>query len=173
MSDYKSADIQRLFDVSSETVRRWSQEFEEYLSPNASPGKGRARQFTLEDLKVFALVAEIKNDGGTYDDAHLALKSGQKGDVDELLQERSLDIHTSVELDLMQQRFQLLQIAHDEAVERAGQLENELIRLKTELKQMDEVKEELKSSQDIINKLNREIGRLEAHLEIAKSEKDD
>jgi DNA-binding transcriptional MerR regulator len=173
MSEYKSADVQRLFDVSSETVRRWAEEFEEYLSPNASPGKGRTRLFTAEDLQVFALVSEYKNVGKTYTDVHVALKMGERGSIEDATQERSLSLQASIELDMMRDRIEQLQLAHNEAIEKAQELENEVIRLKTEVKQLDEVKDELKSAREIINKLNREIGRLEARLEIERENKDD
>ena len=172
MSEYKSADIQRLFHVSSETVRRWSQEFEEYLSPNASPGRGRARQFTLEDLEVFALVSEVKENGGTYEDAHVSLKMGQRGSIDDIIEDRSLSVQANVELDLMQQRMNQLKVAYEDAITKTNQLESEVIRLETEVKQMEDVKTQLKDAQELINKLNREIGRLEAKLEIAQ-EKDE
>lgn len=170
MTDYKSADVQRLFDVSSETVRRWAQEFEQYLSPTATPGKGRARQFTADDLTVFALVSEIKNSGGTYDDVHLALKSGQRGSIEDAAQERALDIRANVEVDFIRKKMEQLQVDHNRAVEQVKTLEGEVIRFQTELKQMDEVKSELQASRDMINNLNREIGKLEAQLEMAKGQ---
>ena len=45
-----------LFQTSTSTVRRWSAEFSRHLSPYANPGKGNERQYTDDDLRVFAYV---------------------------------------------------------------------------------------------------------------------
>lgn len=81
MTTYSTAQIARLFNVARETIRKWSVEFDHALSPNATPGQGRARQFSDEDIAVFALVSEMKARGKIYDDIHLALRAGQRGDI--------------------------------------------------------------------------------------------
>jgi len=35
-------------------VRQWSIEFAEHLSPTANPGRNRTRNYTEDDLAVFA-----------------------------------------------------------------------------------------------------------------------
>ena len=37
-----------------ETIRNWADEFQDYLSPTATPGRGKHRMYTLTTL-VFAL----------------------------------------------------------------------------------------------------------------------
>ncbi|MBZ0285712.1 MAG: MerR family transcriptional regulator [Anaerolineae bacterium] len=78
---YSTAQISRLFNVARETVRKWSVEFSHFLSPNATPGQGRTRQFTESDIAVFALVSEMKAQGKVYDDIHAALGAGQRGEI--------------------------------------------------------------------------------------------
>lgn len=46
-----------LLDASGSTVRRWANEFSEHLSGGANPGKGTARQFTDDDLRILGYVA--------------------------------------------------------------------------------------------------------------------
>lgn len=70
-----------LFGVARETVRTYAAEFGAYLSPTASPEKGRMRQFTDDDLKVFALIVAMKGQGSVYEDIHIALQRGERGDL--------------------------------------------------------------------------------------------
>ena len=46
-----------LLDTSGSTVRRWAGEFADHLSGGANPGKGTARQFTDDDLRILGYVA--------------------------------------------------------------------------------------------------------------------
>ena len=59
----RPADIKDLFDISHQTVRRWTDEFESYLSTNATPPSGQMRLFTDDDVRVFATGSktEVKN----------------------------------------------------------------------------------------------------------------
>jgi DNA-binding transcriptional MerR regulator len=68
-----------MFDISRETVRSWVKEFGDYLSPTATPPKGRQRHFTEDDLAVFALVAELKEKRWKFADIHPLLQSGERG----------------------------------------------------------------------------------------------
>jgi len=83
MASYTTKHVTQLFSVSHETVKNWSQEFADYLSPTATPPAGTKRVFTDDDLQVFALVSDYKKRGLTYSDAQLALKSGQRGEIPE------------------------------------------------------------------------------------------
>jgi DNA-binding transcriptional MerR regulator len=73
----------KTFKVSHQTVKNWCREFAPYLSVTATPKDGKKRVFTTADLEVFALVSEYNRRGFRYDDAHAALKSGQRGEMPE------------------------------------------------------------------------------------------
>jgi len=73
--------VAQTFAVSHQTVKNWSEEFTDFLSPTANPGTGRKRTFTLDDLRVFALIHDFHKRGYTYADAKVALGAGQRGDV--------------------------------------------------------------------------------------------
>jgi len=73
--------VSQTFGVSHQTVKNWSDEFLDFLSPTATPPKGRRRVFTLEDMRVFALVHDFHKRGHTYADAQTALAAGQRGDM--------------------------------------------------------------------------------------------
>lgn len=46
-----------LLDASGSTVRRWATDLADHLSGGANPGRGTARQFTDDDLRVLGYVA--------------------------------------------------------------------------------------------------------------------
>ena len=52
-----------LLDTSGSTVRRWAGEFADHLSPAANPGRGVARQFSDDDLRVLGYVASRTSAG--------------------------------------------------------------------------------------------------------------
>ena len=164
--DYKSKDIQRLFDISAETVRTWSEEFQVYLSPTATPGHGRHRVFSREDLEVFALVAEVKNAGQTYEDAHVQLKMGQRGVIPDLASEHGLVLQTNLELSKAEAIIMDLTIQRDEAVKKTRELEDEIIRLQTRLELAEQRVDELKETQTGRDDLLMQIGQLKARLEM-------
>lgn len=110
---YSTAQIARLFNVARETIRKWSVEFSDFLSPNATPGQGKTRQFDENDMAVFALVSEMKAQGKVYDDIHFALKAGQRGTIPAAVQNlipadvpRSLVLQTQIrELEMQLRRM--------------------------------------------------------------------
>lgn len=81
MDFFTTSGVAKLFEVTDQTVKNWAREFATYLSPTATPGDGKRRQYTSDDLEVFALVHAYKGQGLGYEDAHAALRTGQRGDV--------------------------------------------------------------------------------------------
>lgn len=78
---YRSKHVSTIFNISHETVRTWSNEFGEYLSPTARPGARKQRLFTKDDMSVFSLVSELKKQGMTFDEIHASLKNGERGEL--------------------------------------------------------------------------------------------
>lgn len=77
---YSIDQFSNLFGVSREAARKWALEFKSYLSDDATLADGgRKRLFDEDDLAVFALIAEMKNDGKVFSDIHKALKAGKRG----------------------------------------------------------------------------------------------
>lgn len=143
--------VATLFNVSTETVRVYATEFSRYLSPTATPVAGRHRRYTDDDLQVFALVAELKGQGLTYEDCHAALSAGQRGDIDMpatqiSVQDNALAVHE--QLLALQTQVTRLEALLEAAIDRAERAEQRLER-------------ELAAARDEIIRLNRENVRLE------------
>lgn len=81
---YTALQASTAFKIARETIRKWCMEFADYLSPTANPGKNRDRFFNDDDMKVLALISDMKATGRTYADIHAALGAGQRGQVPEL-----------------------------------------------------------------------------------------
>src|SRR5215212_6826613 len=77
--NYATRHAADLFNVSPETIRNWANEFAEHFSIVGNPPKGKQRRFTVEDLEIFSLIAQMKEQGGTFEEIHAALANGQRG----------------------------------------------------------------------------------------------
>lgn len=73
--------VTKTFGISPQTVKNWCDEFAQYLSPTATPGESKKRIFTLDDMQVLSLVADYHKRGFRWEDAHAALKMGQRGEI--------------------------------------------------------------------------------------------
>jgi len=176
MSDYKTIDVQQIFAISDETVRAWAREFSDYLSPLANPGTGRHRLFNLDDMRVFALVSEMKGKGLTFADIHVSLAAGERGQFPPGGADQPIvNYDTSLLLDHARQEIDQLKAAQQAS-------RNENIRLQTRLEEREKRIAELESDhnqRDEVNalherleKLQREMGKLEAMIELLKSDDD-
>lgn len=56
MKTFGVAETARLFESDVDTVKKWVYYFQSYLSSFAKPGKGIARCFTFDDIRVFSYV---------------------------------------------------------------------------------------------------------------------
>jgi DNA-binding transcriptional MerR regulator len=169
---YSSKHLELIHNVSHETVRRWAEEFAEFLSVTANPGKGKHRIFTDEDMQVLSLVAEYKDRNSTYEDIHAALRSGQRGDMPTLPPPEVQAIvlgenekRLALELDYLKRA---LQEAQHEA-RRAEVIREENIKLKAQMEmteqrvgdlkdQIEQLGAQLIKAQDEIRKLSKEVG---------------
>jgi DNA-binding transcriptional MerR regulator len=150
---YSSHNICEFFNISRETVRTWSDEFGAWLSATAKPEKGRQRQFTDSDLRVFALVSDMKKQGLLYADIKAALGAGQRGEIPDTVYavvpgERNRLAELQTRIDDLQTA---LSTALEDRQRMAGQIEL--------------LTRQLEAAQDENRRLNREIGRLEQRID--------
>ena len=170
MTEYKSKDLQQLFDKSTETIRTWADEFNQFLSPTATPGEGRHRLFSSDDLRVMALVNEMKTQGKRYEDIHAALANGQRGDVEEQTVERALSLETAIALDKARHQLEVMQLEREQDRKTIQELHDENIRLKTKLEMMEEQDADADALRQEIIELNRKMAVLEYQLEQNKDD---
>lgn len=75
---YLPGQVARAIDVSNTSVRNWSKDFEEFLSPSANPAPGVPRQYTEDDLLVLSTVAVLRSQMVTTEDIRQALADGTR-----------------------------------------------------------------------------------------------
>ena len=171
-----TAEVAAYYKRTEQTIRAWAREFSGYLSPTANPGGGKGRNYTVEDLQVIALIAEMKDNNATYDEIHMSLTAGQRGDppnmtVDDLklLRATEGEKRAGVEIQALQQHIVDIQARMKHAEERAQEAESKAIQLgqdKAALTaeaavmkaELDRVREELKTAQEANLRLSREVG---------------
>ncbi|MBA3871005.1 MAG: hypothetical protein H0X30_17825 [Anaerolineae bacterium] len=131
-------------------MKNWSDQLDPWLSVAARPGKNKQRHFDDEDLRVFSLAQEILGKGGKYDEVKAALANGSRGELPETsltlvpsaVSGQVLALRDTVQM--MGAEIKRLQSALDEQRGRDRLLEEKLV-----------------AAESKIEKLNREIGRLE------------
>lgn len=151
---YTTQSIQAMFGISHQTVKNWCTEFASYLSVSATPPSGRQREFTIEDIRVLALVNEMRNHGALNDEIRAALHNGQRGELSNQMATALVPTTTLVtSLADAQARIELLtqqvRIAEDAKVKAEGQVEL--------------LQAQLDSAQKEIRQLIRENAKLENH----------
>jgi len=160
------------FKRSGPTIRNWAREFADHLSPTGSPEAGKVREFTVDDMQVFDLIAKMKDQGKTYDEIHAALKSGARGDPPDLdesalevLQAAEGERRVALEVQALQQVIVDLRRQLDRAQEAAAQVEEVKLEnkaLQTSLSHLEADREELKDRLDKamtrIETLSRQLG---------------
>jgi DNA-binding transcriptional MerR regulator len=165
-SKYQSRHVQTLFDISNETLRQWSMTFEKHLSPTANPEKGRHRQFSHDDLRAFATIKRLKDEGKINKDILTYLKTGQALDDAPALPE-------DVEL------LEVLATPRGlEIVEYIQQLASRINTLEGVaqthlLTQIDTLEDKLSDERSKRDELMKQIGRLETLLEIEQQKNRD
>lgn len=156
---FTNKDISQKFGVSREAARQWAKEFEMYLSPSATPMPGAQRNYTADDLAVFALVANMKAAGKHTPEIHAALKSGQRGnvDADSIIPRGDAGVNAiRLELALAREQWER---------DRAGlqqQLADERSRADQQQGKVELLQQQLADKERAIRELYRDIARLEA-----------
>ncbi len=149
---YTASQVAQVFKTARETIRNWAIEFENELSPQANPGGGRQRAFSESDLEIIALISEMKGQGKLYADIHAALANGQRGRVPE---EASAIVPADTPRPTqLQARVNFLE-AQIAAANESSQRDKAQIELLTR---------QLEEAQAKVDRLNREIGRLESRI---------
>lgn len=59
MSELTPQQTAEVLAVSVQTLRRWSTQFAEFLGPDATPGRGRRRQYSVDDLAQLRRIADL------------------------------------------------------------------------------------------------------------------
>jgi DNA-binding transcriptional MerR regulator len=133
---FSTLHVCKLFDVSHQTVKNWCDEFVDYLSPYARPGGGQKRLFTVDDMRVFALIAEYRQRGWHWKDAHKALAKGERGTIPEQAAELTPTASPEVML-AMRDEIENLRVLLRDAEAKKEQESGKVMLLKEQLEQKE------------------------------------
>lgn len=165
---YQTKHLVALFKIAPETLRQWTIEFKEYMSPAANPGANKQRFYTVEDVQVLGIISDQKKAGFTYDEIHAALKAGARIEEPILTPEELEEIvgsdedsQLAIQVSQLQHNLALAQEALKKAEIRLAEMKNlqeEKIRLETELKSAEKYHAaEVTRLQETIDRLNQQI----------------
>jgi DNA-binding transcriptional MerR regulator len=151
----KPSDLAKLLNISTPSLRRWCSEYAPYLSPGATPPKGKPRTFSENDERIFLLISNLRDAGLERDEIVQRLDAeqtrGWQG-LPELPSEFSLVPIPDIPMDqaashaynlaqaaalqtqvqFLQQQSQELTLALEQARDRVTELEDELEGLRAE-----------------------------------------
>lgn len=176
--------LARLLNVSGQTLRRWTDTYGRFLTPGATPPKGRSRALSARDVRVLYLVSVLRNTGQDPDRILERLETEQAQDwqglpeippewkVDpgstvpvELAASRAYDIAQVAvlqsELQQAEKRIEDLSLALQDAKERAQKLESDLETLRNQKEASEHAQHALELE---LAQAQTEIGRLEGEL---------
>jgi len=172
MTDYRSSDVQKLFGVSHDTIRRWADEFQQYLSPSANPGTGKHRLFTSDDVEKMALIHEMRRTNQAADDIAAALATGQRGSIPDSVEARELDLRAGLQVQILQNELEQVQSELQASREDAQHWRDRAKTLEGQLEELRKQATDSTAANETIIALNREIGKLQAMLELLKGDDD-
>ncbi len=74
LSSMNVAKLAELLDVHPDTVRRWAgKDYKQFMSPTATPQRGKTRVFTTTDAAVLSYIATMRTEGKPADEIHQRL----------------------------------------------------------------------------------------------------
>jgi DNA-binding transcriptional MerR regulator len=76
----KPSEVAAILQQAPTTIRTWSQEFKDYLSPTAAGGDGRHRDYDDNDIRVLTAIRELKRGGHSSEEIHATLAQMQRDD---------------------------------------------------------------------------------------------
>ncbi len=142
-------ELASLLKQSTENIRLWSGEFSAYLSKDAAPEKrGKHRVFEEGDISVLALVADFRDRGIPFPAIHKALAEGDRM------------MPATLQGSLVTYQTQLTDL-QAKLADAESDLKKESKRADTAEIEVELLKRQNKELQEKIDRLNREIGRLE------------
>ena len=80
----KPSEVARILRIAPTTVRAWSAEYADVLSPGGAGGDGRFRDFNDQDLRILYFIQQEKRSSVPGDEIHEALRQMQARDFEGL-----------------------------------------------------------------------------------------
>ena len=164
--EYKSEIVQALFNITGQTVRNWATEFASFLSDDAVGGDNKHRIFTQDDLTVFALISELKAKRMSTDDILATLATGNRGELPENITTGIVPVDTAIKITRLESEVELYKQSYEKSLIELQQLKLDKARLEGELSSLSVVRDQLAEEHTKRDALMREIGKLEAKLEM-------
>jgi DNA-binding transcriptional MerR regulator len=151
----KPSDVATIINVSPVTVRAWSTEFAQWMSPTGAGGDGRHRDFTDTDIKVLFYIKTQKASGRNPDEIAAALTSMQGAGEFNNLPLPNENYHAEMPV---------LPAAVVDETRRALMRENAMLQ-----ERINQLESKLEAQQADRERLLRELGDIRADLKVAET----
>lgn len=163
-SEYKTGPVAKALKVHENTIRDWSDKYQDLLSPRATSGR---RKFTPDDLLLLATINDLRDKGLSFDAIRDALEAGQRID-------KAPDVPTAADIQA-RQKVDIIRIPRDTYILeleryqlRIEALEAEITRLQGELEGTSTGRDTLQVQ---VTELTGQLEGAKARLEIIQQER--
>ena len=184
------ATLAKLINVHPDTVRRWSKDYRQFMSPTATPQKGKTRVLTTHDAAVLLYVSTSRDNG--LDRAEILerlaeLQTGGWADLPEIPSdwfadpsEDTMSVETAAvrasqvaqiavlqkELEHTRSELETAQRALVEAQHRVSSLEDEIAALRASSETVEgELQDSLHQRELELERAKQDVARLEGQLQ--------
>lgn len=166
------------------TIGRWAQRYAEFLSPGATPPKGKSRVLNATDVRVLYLISTLRNTGIDHDDIRVRLEELQENGWEGLpdipdewdAEEQTMPVtqaasraYEMAQVAVLQSELKHVQQALEDSKQRQAELEQRIDELETEKGEVAEQRDAIESEkQQTLLELERtraQIGELQAQIQ--------
>lgn len=172
---YTTSQVAAIHGVSRETVRVWSETFQHHLGLSALPGKGRQRNFSVEDMTVLNFIAEQRRQGVGYDEIDQLLQEGKRAAPPTISPQEAAESTATnenqrlhIQLTHLKQALEVALEDRERAIAEYETLITRAIKAETKSEYLQEriarLEADNKELQQEINTLRQSLGRLEGRL---------
>lgn len=167
---YKANEVAAHFDVTQQTVYRWTDDMKEFMSPSAHPDtKDKEYIYTDKDLSVFTELSRMRHQGGSTDTIINSIRSMILSDklpaFEGLSPPNKLTLNQEQHSELGSRIQSILQ-ERDSYRDKLIEAEKQIAVLESKVGESDALRKQ-------VNELHRELGKLEAIIEMLKEDKKD
>ena len=125
----KASQVVTALNLADSTVRKYAEQYAEYLSPSGTGGGGKHRDYTDHDVRVLKLVRDMKFQNISPENIDITLQSLQQGgwerlpalddDAKAIIPSPAAVVAASAEKSAMQREIEVLREMLDRSEERA------------------------------------------------------
>lgn len=167
-------EVARRLDVTGQTIRRWTREYREFMSPSAKPAPGASRTLSDTDVRVLAYIAHLRNENRDPDYVKERLRQSREKNYDDLppippeWHQEPIEADRAMSIARLAAENTQLTARLENALENLEESRAKVAALEARNAELatsaETTKEQLTAARLELSEARGEVGKLEAHL---------